>query len=104
MDLKIIPRNLASSMLKNKGMLSGLEQDILSSIKTLIKNPVNRNDVILKINENKITYADIWQQISLQPGVKRVNFNDLLDHELQNNLAAQIELMWLKEAEQITHQ
>lgn len=57
-----------------------------------------------KINENRIKYPDIWQQLSLKPGVKRVNFKDLSDDELRNNLGTQIELMWLKEAEQISHQ
>ena len=101
MDLKDFTLEMMLEYLKNKRMLSGLEQDILSSIKTLINNPVNRNNVILKITENKIKYADIWLQISMQPGAKSVNFNNLLEHELQTNLAAQIELMWLKEVDQI---
>lgn len=104
MDLKDFTLEMMLEYLKNKRMLSGFEQDILSSIKTLIKNPVNRNDVILKITENKIKYADIWLQISLQPGAKPVNFKDLSDNELRNNLAAQIEHMWLKEVEQISYQ
>ena len=86
MDLKDFTLEMMLEYLKNKGMLSGLEQDIFSSIQTLVK------------------YPGIWQQLSLQPGVKRVNFKDLSDDELRNNLGIQIELMWLKEAEQISHQ
>lgn len=104
MDLKDFTLEMILEYLKNKGMLSGLEQDIFSSIQTLVKYPVDRNYLVSKINENRIKYADIWQQLSLQPGVKRVNFKDLSDDELRNNLGIQIELMWLKEAEQISHQ
>lgn len=63
----------------------------------MIKNPVNRNNIILKINGNKIKYADIWLQILLQLGAKSVNIKDLSDNELRNNLVVQIEHIWLKE-------
>lgn len=104
MDLKVFTLEMMLEYLKNKGMLSGLEQDIFSLIQTLVKYPVDRNYLVSKINENRIKYPDIWQQLSLKPGVKRVNFKDLSDDELRNNLGTQIELMWLKEAEQISHQ
>lgn len=40
MDLKDFTLEMMLGHLKNNGMLSGLEQDILSSIQTLIKNPL----------------------------------------------------------------
>ena len=43
MDLKDFTLEMMLEYLKNKGMLSGLEQDIFSSIQTLVKYPVDRN-------------------------------------------------------------
>lgn len=104
MDLRDFTLEMMLEYLKNKGILSGLEQDILSSIQTLIKNSVDRQSVINKIKENDFKHTDIQLHIKMQPDTVSVPFAQLTEEGLKNSLLMQIQHMWLKEAEQISHQ
>ncbi len=82
--------------LKQKGMLSDLEKDMLSTIEKYIENPFDRESAEQKIVENNCNYPDVFNMISSSPRSRVKPFNELLDEEVHNSLYLQIEAMWVK--------
>ena len=58
---------LVLKLLKQKGTITPLEQDILDTYHELSKNPFSRDSAIKKITENNINYPDIFRAMATSP-------------------------------------
>ena len=92
--------NIILDYLKQKGMLSDLEKDILSTLKKYTENPFDRESSERKIMENNCRYPDVLNMIGASLGRSAKPFNELLDEEIHNTLYLQIEAMWVKNIQQ----
>ena len=88
--------NMILSYLKQKGMLSDLEKDILSTLDKYVERPFDRKSAEQKILENNQHHLDIFFTISASPGIQTKPFAELSDEEVHHNLYLQIEAMWAK--------
>ena len=75
---------------KQKGMLSDIEKDILSTLEKYTERPFDRKGAEQKVIENNSRYPEIFTLISASPGTESS------DVEVHNNLYLQIEAMWVK--------
>ena len=82
--------------LKQKGSLSDLEKDILSTIDKYIERPFDREGSEKRINENNGRYPEIFYSISLMPEIENKPFDKATDVEIHHNLFLQIQAMWGK--------
>lgn len=92
--------NIILDYLKQKGMLSDLEKDILSTLKKYTENPFDRESAERKIMENNCRHPDVLNMIGASLGRAAKPFNELLDEEIHNTLYLQIEAMWIKNIQQ----
>lgn len=88
--------NMILSYLKQKGMLSDLEKDILSTLDKYVERPFDRKGSEQKVLENNFRYPDIFTIISVSPGIQNKPFNESSDEEVHHNLYLQIEALWAK--------
>lgn len=94
MNLGQYTTDMILEYLKNKKVLTDLEQDIVSSINVLNKVPYNRTDLENKIIENNIKYPDIWFKTMMQSGNVPIPFKELSDQQIKENLFMQIQNMY----------
>lgn len=94
MNLGQYTTDMILEYLKNKKVLTDLEQDIVSSINVLNKVPYNRTDLENKIRENNIKYPDIWFKTMMQPGNVQISFKELSDQQIKESLFMQIQNMY----------
>lgn len=94
---------LILNYLKQKGILSDLDKDMLSTIDKFTERTFDRKGSEQKIIENNSRYPDIFLSISAMPGIERRPFDNLTDSEVQNNLFLQIQAMWIKEQDVNAH-
>ena len=82
--------------MKQKGNLSELEKDIVSTIDKYIRNPFDRNSAERRVLENNMKYADMFIPISALPGIECKSFAEMTDDEMRNTLYLQTQAMWAK--------
>lgn len=84
---------IALNYLNRKGILTDLEKDLLSTINKYNEWPFDRNGSIQKIQENNLSYPELFIRISAQPGIANKPFNSATDMEIYNNLYLQVQAM-----------
>ena len=87
---------LILNYLKQKGILSDLEKDMLSTIDKFTERTFDRKGSEQKIVENNRRYPEIFLSISAMPGIERRSFDNVTDQEVYHNLFLQIQAMWIK--------
>jgi predicted small metal-binding protein len=90
MDEMDIVLNSVLEELKNKKLITELEEDIISAIKVYIKKPFNRRDVELKILEIESKYNYLINFANLVQNPVKCPIDSLNDSELRNNLYSRI--------------
>ena len=90
MDERDIVLNSVLEELKNKKLITELEEDIISAIKVYIKKPFNRRDVELKILEIESKYNYLMNFANLVQNPVKCPIDSLNDSELRNNLYSRI--------------
>ena len=90
MDERDIVLNSVLEELKNKKLITELEEDIISAIKVYIKKPFNRRDVELKILEIESKYNYLINFANLVQNPVKWPIDSLNDSELRNNLYSRI--------------
>ena len=90
MDERDIVLNSVLEELKNKKLITELEEDIISAIKVYIKKPFNRRDVELKILEIESKYNYLINFANLVQNPVKCPIDSLNDSELRNNLYSRI--------------
>lgn len=88
--------NAILTYLRQKGVLSDLEKDILSTLEKYTERPFDRKGAEQKVNENYFRYPEIFTVISALPGIQNKPFTESSDMEIHNNLYLQVEAMWAK--------
>lgn len=88
--------NTILNYFQQKGILSELEKDILSTLEKYTERPFDRKDAEQKVIENNSRYPEIFTVISATPGIQNKPFVESSDEEVRDNLFLQIEAMWVK--------
>ena len=88
--------NTILNYFKQKGMLSDLEKDILSTLDKYLERPFDRKGAEQKVMENNNNHKDIFLTISAMPGIYNKPFSESTNEEVHHNLYLQIEAMWAK--------
>lgn len=88
---------LVLELLKQKGTITPLEQDILDTYHELSKKPFSRDSAIKKITENNINYPDIFRAIATSPTTVLKPWNTVSDEDVCSNLVSQFESLVKKE-------
>lgn len=83
--------------LKQKKVITPLEQDILDTYHELGKTPFDRDASIKKIRENNINYPDIFVAISASPATVYKPWEEASDEDVCSNLMSQLGVLAEKE-------
>lgn len=90
---------LVLELLKQRGAITSLEQDILDTYHELSRNPFDRDSAIKKIQENNINYPDILISISASPTTVYKPWAVASDEDVCSNLTSQLGALAEKEWE-----
>ena len=88
--------NTILNYFQQKGILSELEKDILSTLEKYTERSFDRKGAEQKVIENNSRYPEIFTVISATPGIQNKLFVESSDEEVRDNLFLQIEAMWVK--------
>lgn len=99
MDLK----SLITELLKSKGVLTPLEQDILDTYNELSKNPFERDSAIRQSQKNNLNHLDIFVKISASPTTVVKPWAAASDEDVYSNLTIQLGALVERELEAYNH-
>lgn len=86
-------------MLKERNVITPLEQDILNTYHELTKNPFERNSAIRQVQKNNVNHPEIFIAISTSPATVLKPWDVVSDEEICSNLTSQLEALVEKERE-----
>lgn len=86
-------------MLKQKQLITPLEQDILDTYHELNKQPFKRDSAIRQIQKNNINHPDIFVEISTNPMTVFKPWDVASDEDVYSNLMSQLEALVNREQE-----
>ena len=87
---------LLLSILKEKGSLSDIEKDILSSLNSLLSRPFDRQAAEQKVKENDAKYPEVYIAISSRPDTVLKRFEVVSDEDVYHNLELQVRVLCMK--------
>lgn len=90
---------LVLELLKQRGTITPLEQDILDTYHELSKNPFDRDSAIRQVQKNNINNPDILISISASPTTVYKPWEVASDKDVYSNLMSQLGLLAEKERE-----
>ena len=93
--------NLILDLLKQKGVLTPLEQDILDTYHELNKQPFERDSAIWQSQKNNINHPDIFEEIATEPTTVLKPWALASDEDIYSNLRNQLRV--LIERELVAH-
>lgn len=93
------PKSLIVEMLKQKQVLSTLEQDILDTYDELSKRPFERDSAIRQSQKNNINHPDIFVEISTNPTTILKPWAVASDNDVYSNLMSQLGALTERELE-----
>lgn len=88
-------------VLKEKDVITPLEQDILDTYDELNKKPFDREAVIQQCRKNNVNYPDIFIAISTSPTTVFKPWSDASNEDVYSNLMSQLGALVEKELEVI---
>ena len=77
-------------MLKEKDVITPLEQDILDTYHEASKNPFDRDSAIRQAQKNNCNHPDIFAAISVSPTTVLKPWNAVSDEDVCSNLTSQL--------------
>ena len=86
-------------MLKEKDVITPLEQDILDTYHEVSKNSFDRDSAIRQTQKNNLNHPDIFAAISMSPTTVFKPWAVALDEDVCSNLTSQLEALAGKEWE-----
>lgn len=86
-------------VLKEKDVITPLEQDILDTYNELNKKPFDREAVIRQCKKNNINHPDIFIAISMSPTTVFKPWSDASNEDVYYNLTSQLGALVEKELE-----
>lgn len=90
---------LVLEVLKQRGAITPLEQDILDTSHELTKNPFDKDSGKLQVQKNNINHPDIFIAISTNPTTVLKPWDSVSDEDVCSNLRSQLEALAEKEWE-----
>ena len=90
---------LVIELLKQRGAITPLEQDILDTYHELGKNPFDRDSAISQVQKNNINHPDIFIAISTSPATVRKPWDSASNEDVRSNLTSQLGALAEKEWE-----
>ena len=91
--------NLILELLKQKGVFTPLEQDILDTYHELDKKPFERDSAIRQSQKNNINHSDIFDKMSMKPTIVLKPWAVASDEDIYFNLMSQFEALVERESE-----
>ena len=91
--------SLIIEMLKQKQVISPLEQDILDTYHEVGKHPFDRDSAIRQAQKNNLNHPDIFATISMSPNTVFKPWAMASDVDVCSNLTSQFEALAEKEWE-----
>ena len=91
--------SLILELLKQKGVLTPLEQDILDTYHELDKQPFERNSAIRQSQKNNINHPDIFEEMSTKPTTVLKPWAVASDEDVYSNLMSQLGALTERELE-----
>lgn len=86
-------------ILKERDVITPLEQDILDTYKELNKKPFDREAVIQQCRKNNNNHPDIFIAISMSPATVFKLWSDASNEDVYSNLMSQLGALVEKELE-----
>lgn len=86
-------------LLKQKKLVTALEQDILDTYHEPSKSPFDRGSTIQQIQKNNINHPDIFVSISSNPTTVLKPWKDASNKDVYSNLMSQLRVLVEKELE-----
>ena len=86
-------------ILKEKDVITPLEQDILDTYHEVSKKPFDRDSAIRQAQKNNLNHPDIFAAISMGPTTVFKPWAVALDEDVCSNLTSQLEALAGKEWE-----
>lgn len=90
---------LVLELLKQRGTITPLEQDVLDTYHELSKKPIDRGSAILQVQKNNINHPDIFIAISTSPTTVLKPWDSVSDEDVRSNLTSQLGALAEKEWE-----
>ena len=90
---------LVIELLKQRGAITPLEQDILDTYHELSKKPFDRGSAISQVQKNTINYPDIFIAISTSPTTVLKPWEAVSNEDVRFNLTNQLGALAEKEWE-----
>ena len=97
------PKNFMIEMLKQKRVITPLEQDILDTLNELQKRPFDMNSANRQIVSNDINYPQIAVAVATLPTTVQKARNQITEQDLQYVLSMQLNGLVAKESELLTN-
>lgn len=97
------PKSLVIEMLKQKQVITPLEQDILDTWNELQKRPFDMNSANRQIVSNDINYPQIAAAVATLPTTVQKARNQITEQDLQYVLSMQLNGLVVKESELLTN-
>lgn len=86
-------------ILKEKDVITPLEQDILDTYHEVSKNPFDRDSAIRQAQKNNLNHPDIFAAISMSPTTVFKPWTVASDEDVCSNLTSQLGVLTEKEWE-----
>ena len=91
--------SLILEILKQKQVITPLEQDILDTYHELNKKPFERNSAIRQSQKNNVNHPDIFEEISTSPTTVLKPWAVASDEDVYSNLMSQLGALTERELE-----
>jgi len=89
--------NFVLEWLKQRGVSTPLEQDILDTYHELTKNPFDMKSAYQQAAKNDVNYKDICAHIAVMPTTVAKSRQNITDIDVRYNLSCQLSMLVEKE-------
>lgn len=93
------PKSLITELVKQKGIITPLEQDILDTWAELLKHPLDMSSANQKIMLNNLKHPDIYAKVSVLPSTVQKPVQEITETDLRYILDSQLTFLVQKEQE-----
>lgn len=91
------PKSLITELMKQKGIITPLEQDILDTWAELLKHPLDMSSANQKIMLNNLKHPDIYTKVSVLPSTVQKPVQEITETDLRYILDSQLAFLVQKE-------
>ena len=93
------PKSLITELMKQEGIITPLEQDILDTWAELLKHPLDMSAANEKIASNNLKHPDIYTKVSVLPSTVQKPVQEITETDLRYILDSQLTFLVQKKQE-----